>query len=115
MSSNGQLLMSLDIADLDALNTMLVTACRADEARVLDGRTKTIGAAMAIERGHLLSCAVEGVDLAEVVFPAGGQAGLRDGEDQPVFGAGAGGQPGGGTDPSVACRDLACGPSDCPP
>jgi hypothetical protein len=24
---------------------------------------------MAIERGHLLSCATEGVDLAEVVFP----------------------------------------------
>jgi transposase len=57
------------VADLDALNTMLVTACRADEARVLDGRTETIGAAMAIERGHLLSCAAEGVDLAEVVFP----------------------------------------------
>jgi hypothetical protein len=48
---------------------MLVTACRADEARILDGRTETIGAAMAIERGHLLSCATEGVDLAEVVFP----------------------------------------------
>jgi hypothetical protein len=45
------------VADLDALNTMLVTACRADEARILDGRTETIGAAMAIERGHLLSCA----------------------------------------------------------
>jgi transposase len=57
------------VADLDALNTLLVTACRADEARVLDGRTETIGAAMAIERGHLLSCAAEGLDLAEVVFP----------------------------------------------
>ena len=48
---------------------MLVTACRADEARVLDGRSETVGAAMAIERGHLLSCAAEGVDLAEIVFP----------------------------------------------
>ena len=57
------------VADLDALNTMLVTACRADEARILDGRTDTVGAAMAIERGHLLSCASEGVDLAEVMFP----------------------------------------------
>jgi len=57
------------VADLDALNTMLVTACRADEARILDGRTETIGAAMAIERGHLLACATEGFDLAEIVFP----------------------------------------------
>jgi hypothetical protein len=48
---------------------MLVTACRADEARVLDGRSETIGAAMAVERGHLLPCAVEGLDLAEIVFP----------------------------------------------
>ena len=56
-------------ADLDALNLMLMTACRADEARILDGRSETVGAAMAIERGHLLSCATEGVDLAEVVFP----------------------------------------------
>src|SRR3954451_22911517 len=57
------------VADLDALNAMLLTACRADEARVLDGRSETIGAAMAIERGHLLPCAVEGLDLAETVFP----------------------------------------------
>jgi len=56
-------------ADLDALNLMLMTACRADEARILDGRSETVGAAMAIECGHLLSCAPEGVDLAEVVFP----------------------------------------------
>src|SRR3954454_3815385 len=40
------------VADLEALNAMLLTACRADEARVLDGRSETIGAAMAIERGH---------------------------------------------------------------
>ena len=39
------------VADLDALNTMLVTACRGDDARILDGRTDTVGAAMAIERG----------------------------------------------------------------
>ncbi len=57
------------VADLDALNSMLVAACRADEARVLDGRSGTVGAAMAVERGHLLSCAVEGLDLAEIVFP----------------------------------------------
>ncbi len=57
------------VADLDALNTMLVAACRADEARVLTGRSETIGAAMAVERGHLLLCATEGLDLAEIVFP----------------------------------------------
>ena len=56
------------VADLDALNSLLLTACRADEARVLDGRSETIGAAMAVERGHLLPCAVEGLDLAEIVF-----------------------------------------------
>jgi transposase len=56
------------VAGLDALNAMLVTACRADEARVLDGRSETIGTAMATERGHLLSCAAEGFDLAETVF-----------------------------------------------
>jgi hypothetical protein len=32
------------VADLDALNSMLLTACRADEARILDGRNETIGA-----------------------------------------------------------------------
>jgi hypothetical protein len=36
------------VTDLDALNTLLVTACRGDEARILDRRTETIGAAMAI-------------------------------------------------------------------
>jgi transposase len=43
------------VADLDALNTMLITACRADEARILDGRTDTIGAELAVGRataGH---------------------------------------------------------------
>jgi transposase len=57
------------VADLDALNTMLLAACRADEVRVLTGRNETIGAALAVERGHLLSCATEGLDLADVVFP----------------------------------------------
>src|SRR3981081_3196437 len=42
---------------------------REAEARVLDGRSRPIGAAMAKERGHLLPCATEGFDLAEVVFP----------------------------------------------
>jgi transposase len=57
------------VADLDALNALLLSGCRADEARVLDGRTETVGAAMSEERGHLLSRATEGFDLAELVFP----------------------------------------------
>ena len=55
--------------DLDALNAFLLTGCRDDEARVLDGRTASVGAAMAVERSHLLPRAAEGFDLAEVVFP----------------------------------------------
>src|SRR5271157_6599176 len=57
------------VADLDALNALLLSGCRADEARVLDGRTQSVGAALAEERGHLLVRATEGFDLAEVVFP----------------------------------------------
>ena len=56
-------------ADLDALNTLLVAWCREDETRVLDGRTELVGAAMTVERPHLLPRAAEGFDLAEVVFP----------------------------------------------
>ena len=58
-----------EVANLDALNALLLVGCRADEARVLAGRTDPVGAAMAVERGHLLPRAAEGFDLAEVVFP----------------------------------------------
>jgi len=57
------------VADLDALNALLLVGCREDEARVLDGRTDPVGAAMTVERSHLLPRAAEGFDLAEVVFP----------------------------------------------
>jgi transposase len=57
------------VADLDALNALLLSGCRADEARVLDGRTQPIGIAMSAERGHLLAQAAEGFELAEIVFP----------------------------------------------
>jgi transposase len=57
------------VADLDALNALLLSGCRADEARVLDGRTQSVGAALAEERSHLLSRVTEGFDLADVVFP----------------------------------------------
>jgi transposase len=58
-----------EAADLDALNVRLLAGCREDEARVLDGRAQPVGAAMAVERDHLLPLAAEGFDLAEVVFP----------------------------------------------
>ncbi len=57
------------VADLDALNALLLTGCRADEARVLDGRTEPVGMAMVAERPHLLPRAAEGFDLADVTFP----------------------------------------------
>ena len=57
-----------DVADLDALNELLLNGCRQDEARVLDGRTQPIGIAMAEERSHLLARPTEPFDLAEVVF-----------------------------------------------
>ena len=57
------------VPDLDALNTLLLTGCRADEARVLDGRTEAVGTAMANEQAHLLPRATEGFDIAEIVFP----------------------------------------------
>ena len=54
------------VADLDALNAMLLAGCRHDEARVLDGRTEPVGIAMVAERDHLLSRAAEGFDLSDV-------------------------------------------------
>ena len=55
--------------DLADLNVQLLAACRADEARVLAGRNQSVGAAMLIERAHLLPLAEEDFDLVEVSFP----------------------------------------------
>ena len=57
------------VADLDALNTFLLTGCREDEARILDGRSERVGAAMVVERDHLTARQPEGFDLADVTFP----------------------------------------------
>jgi transposase len=57
------------VADLDALNTLLLAGCRADEARILDGRAERVGAAMVAERDRLLPRVAEGFDLADVTFP----------------------------------------------
>lgn len=55
--------------DLAELNAALLRACREDEARTISGHTEGVGAAMAIERDHLLPLAAEGFDLVEVSFP----------------------------------------------
>ena len=57
------------VADLGALNALLLAGCREDEARILDGRSEAVGVAMAAERDHLLRPAAEGFQLAEVTFP----------------------------------------------
>lgn len=54
---------------LEALNAQLLAACRQDEARQVGERPMTVGAAMALEREHLLPLPEEGFDLAEVSFP----------------------------------------------
>jgi transposase len=55
--------------DLVDLNAHLLQACRDDEGRRLSGRSETVGAALLIERAHLLPLAAEGFDLVEVSFP----------------------------------------------
>ena len=56
-------------ADLDALNAQLLAGCRADEQRVIHGRTQSVGEAVLIERGSLRPVAAEAFDLQEVSFP----------------------------------------------
>lgn len=51
--------------DLGALNAQLLDACRADEARVLVGRAQSVGAAVLVERPHLLPLVAEPFALAE--------------------------------------------------
>jgi hypothetical protein len=55
--------------DLAELNEQLLRACREDEGRVLAGRQESVGAAMLIERAHLLPLAAEDFDLVETAFP----------------------------------------------
>jgi hypothetical protein len=55
--------------DLDDLNAQLLTGCQQDERRVIAGREQSIGAAILVEREHLLPLAAERFDLAEIAFP----------------------------------------------
>jgi hypothetical protein len=52
--------------DLDELNARLLASCRDDEGRTITGREHTVGAALAVERDHLLPLPREGYALAEV-------------------------------------------------
>lgn len=55
--------------DLADLNRQLLAACQQDERRLIAGHEQTVGAAMLLERPHLLPLAAEGFDLIEVSFP----------------------------------------------
>ena len=55
--------------DLAALNERLLSGCQQDEHRLIAGREQTVGAAMLLERSHLLPLADEDFELAEISFP----------------------------------------------
>jgi transposase len=57
------------VESLDELNQRLLDGCRADEQRRIAGKPQTVGAAMQIEREHLLPLPAEGFELAETSFP----------------------------------------------
>ena len=57
------------VRDLEELNLLLAAASKEEENRVVDGRAQAIGAAMLIEREHLLPLAPEGFDLASLHSP----------------------------------------------
>jgi len=55
--------------DLKELNQFLEGACRQDEGRHIQGRERCVGAAMALEKEHLLPLPGEGFELVESSFP----------------------------------------------
>ena len=55
--------------DLAALNRQLLAGCHDDEHRTIAGSTQSVGAALVVERDHLLPLAPEGMDLAHITFP----------------------------------------------
>jgi transposase len=56
--------------DVAGLNVELLKGCHQDEQRRIEGRDQSVGAALLIEREHLLPLASEGMDLAQTSFPA---------------------------------------------
>ncbi len=55
--------------DIEGLNRQLLEGSREDKARVLNGRSESVGEAMNTEREYLLPLAREGFQIAEVRFP----------------------------------------------
>lgn len=57
------------VRDLEELNLLLAAASKEEGNRVIEGRAQSIGAAMLMEREHLLPLAPEGFALASLHFP----------------------------------------------
>jgi transposase len=53
------------VSDLDALNTLLLSACKEDRARIIGDRTSAVGPLLEEERTHLLPMPREHFDIAE--------------------------------------------------
>jgi transposase len=53
---------------LEELNEQLLTGCREDESRRIEGHELTAGAAMAVEREHLLPLPAEAFEVGETTF-----------------------------------------------
>lgn len=61
--------------DLAELNQQLLAGCREEEQRRIGEREQAVGAAMAVEREHLLPLLAEGFEVAESSFPTVDQKG----------------------------------------
>jgi transposase len=57
------------VRDLAELNALLLSGCHQDQQRSIAGKAMKVGAAMEIEREHLIPLATEGFELAETSFP----------------------------------------------
>jgi transposase len=55
--------------DIGDLNRQIIAACHSNEQRRIEGRELTVGAAVLVERDHLLPVVAEGMDLAQTSFP----------------------------------------------
>jgi transposase len=63
------------VRNLEELNQLLATGAAEEQARLITGRSLSIGALMLAEREHLLPLATEGFDLAALHFPHVNQSG----------------------------------------
>jgi transposase len=63
------------VRNLEELNQLLAVGMDEEQARLITGRSLSIGAAMLAEREHLLPLATEGFDLAALHFPRVNQSG----------------------------------------